>query len=44
VIRGLPAAEREDLRRGLEAALAPFASGDGLIVPGVAFCAVACAP
>jgi hypothetical protein len=44
VIRGLPAAEREDLRRGLEAALAPFASGDGLTVPGVAFCAVAWAP
>ncbi len=44
VIRGLPAGEREELRRGLEAAFAPFASGDGLAVPGVALCAVAWVP
>ncbi|HSJ74097.1 MAG TPA: methyltransferase domain-containing protein [Miltoncostaeaceae bacterium] len=44
VIRGLPAGERDELRRRLEAAFAPFASGDGLAVPGVALCALAEAP
>jgi ubiquinone/menaquinone biosynthesis C-methylase UbiE len=44
VIRELPAAEREELRRALGGALAPFATGDGLAVPGLALCAGATAP
>jgi hypothetical protein len=44
VVRGLPAGEREGLRRDLEDALAPFASDAGLAVPGVALCAAADAP
>jgi SAM-dependent methyltransferase len=44
VIRELPEGEREEVRRRLEEALAPFASADGLRMPGVALCAVASAP
>jgi hypothetical protein len=44
VIRGLPAGEREALVRALDGAMAPFAAGDGLAVPGVALCAVAETP
>jgi len=44
VIRGLPAGEREALERALEGAMAPFAGGDGVVLPGVALCAVASAP
>ena len=44
VIRGLPAGEREGLERALEGAMAPFAGGDGVNLPGVALCAVASAP
>ena len=44
VIRGLPAGEREGLERALEGAMAPFAGGDGVDLPGVALCAVASAP
>jgi SAM-dependent methyltransferase len=43
-IRSLAADEREELLRDLEAAMAPFASGGGLGMPGVALCAAAGAP
>ncbi len=44
VIRGLPVGAREELRRDLEAAVAPFAAAAGVAMPGVALCAVASAP
>jgi SAM-dependent methyltransferase len=43
-IRALPEAEWERVRLDIEAAMAPFASRDGLAVPGVAHCAAAAAP
>jgi SAM-dependent methyltransferase len=44
VMRALPADETEELRRRVDAALAPFRTADGLAAPGVALCAVAAAP
>jgi hypothetical protein len=41
VVRGLPAAERDELRAGLVAAFAPFATDRGYAIPGVALTAVA---
>ena len=43
VLRGLPGDEREEVRRRLEEALAPFASDGGLALPGLALCATATA-
>src|SRR5262245_19757487 len=44
LIRGLPAQDREALSREIAAVMAPFESGEGLAVPGLALCAVATAP
>jgi len=44
LMRALPADETEELRRRVDAALAPFRSADGLVVPGVALGAAAAAP
>lgn len=43
-LRGLPAGARDDVRRRLDDALAPFAADGALALPGVALCAVASAP
>jgi hypothetical protein len=43
-VRALGAEAREALRQRLEEAYAPFARPEGLLVPGVALCAVAAAP
>jgi ubiquinone/menaquinone biosynthesis C-methylase UbiE len=44
VLRALPAGEIEELRRRVDAALAPFRTEEGFAVPGVALGAVATAP
>ena len=41
VVRGLPAAERDELRSGIGASFAPFATDRGYEIPGVALTAVA---